>query len=133
MPGYQQSSSVVADYQTRISSDGIIQQKPPGFYQINTSQQNWLGPARKLREVLGHLSFNKVKISKYLRPMKHCKANYASMLLSTIYVLFKHHMSSHGYCFSKTLQESALAKHYVSLHHMTQSEISTLKSSQGYF
>jgi hypothetical protein len=64
-------------------------------------------------EVLCHASLNEVKISQDedTRPIKHCKASYASKLyhpLSPIYTLSKHHVSSHMSCLSKTPSESVL-------------------------
>jgi len=38
LSGYQQSSSVVSGYQTGISSNRTIQQKPPGLPQISMGQ-----------------------------------------------------------------------------------------------
>ena len=75
LSGYQQSSSVVSGYQTRISSSGMIQQKQLGCCWIGTSQQEWPGPTRT-PEVLCHVSLNEEKIRE--DAMNCCKASYAS-------------------------------------------------------
>lgn len=76
--GYQHSNSV-SGYQMLISSSGKIQQKLPGLLQISRSQQEQPGPAWTPWEVLCHASFNEVKSTKDVRPMKHSTPSYASI------------------------------------------------------
>ena len=64
-----------------ISSSGMIQQKQPGLHCIGMNQPDCLGQAGT-PGVLCHASLNKVKVSKdeNLRPKKHHKDSYASLL-----------------------------------------------------
>ena len=72
-------------------------QKEPGC----RSQAGWV--------VHCSASHNKVKIREDQRPAKCCKASYASgpSLLSPIYILSNHLVSSHESCLSKAPHESA--------------------------
>lgn len=116
---------------------------------LNTNQQQWHDPAETARpwpnqhesegatttsqdpgEVFCCASPNKAKISKYKMWDQHGVAKLAVQacshcLLSSIYTFSKHLMSSHGSCLSKTQCESVLAKHHVSLYHMTYPKTST--------
>ena len=99
----------------------------------NTNQQWWHDPAETARPPLNHhesvgvaktsgdhlchASLNELKIIEDGRQRKHCEASYVNhCLLSAIYALSKHHVSSHGSC---------LSKHHMGLHHMTYLESST--------
>ena len=105
---YQQSSSVVSGYQTWISRRGTIQQKLLGF-QISMDQWEWLGSSRTPGKVLCYPSLNEAKINEDLRlsVAKLATQAHCHCLLSSIYTLSKHHISSHESCLSKTTRESA--------------------------
>jgi len=68
LSGYQQSSSLVSGYQTRIRSGGTMQQKQPGIHLTRISQD-----ARNSQPCLS-------KWSEDARPIKHCKASHANTL-----------------------------------------------------
>ena len=87
--------------------------------QVSRSNQDQLGCQI---EVLCCASFSEGKISKHFRPTKHCKASYASaQSLSVESSLYSLQMSPVFPC------EFAVAKHHVSLHHMTVPEAYTSK------
>jgi len=88
LSGYQQSSSVVSEYQSRDSQAAA---------QVSRSNQNQSGGQKKFSAVPLSLKWRSA------RPVKHCKASYASSqsLLSTTDSLSKHHLSSQGSSLSK--------------------------------
>ena len=87
LSGYQQSSSVVSDYQTQSSSGDMIQQKQPGLHWINTSQLEQPGAARMPWEVQCHASLNEAKISENSRSVSIAKLAIRA-ILTVHWVLF---------------------------------------------
>ena len=125
LSGYQQSSSVGSGYQTWIGSNDMIQQKQPGLRWIAVNQWEWPELAGTPGKVHCCASFNEVKMHYQQSIARLAIQGWLHCLLSPIYTLSKHHLSSHRSCLSKTQCESATVRHHLHLYHMTQPETCT--------
>ena len=128
--GYQ-SSSTMSGQQTQIRSGRMIQQKLLGLHQITTSEQDQPGPGSKGKFSPVFLSMKHSSVKKKKKTGDQQRASKLGMKvyhlcsLSPIYT-FSKHMSSHGFCCSKTTNKSTTAKdiislpYQISLHYRTQ-------------
>ena len=112
----------MSGYQTQISRNSMIQEKQVGLLWTKMNQWEEPEPTKMPRKNISwlfqwHDSLNSVKISEDSRPMKCCRADYASAL--SLSVEFHSYSIQLSHVFWMVL---ASPKHHVSLYHMTKTE-----------